>query len=65
MAEREVPRCAACRRPLSVFPEAARRVRAVPQPGEPVHGKFVCTSALCNRYGLVVRIDPPPERREA
>ena len=60
------PECAACKRPLTPW-LAANMPRGYTSPTVDRHGavfgKFVCYSPMCERYGLVVRIDPRPPPR--
>ena len=61
MAELEYPSCATCRRPMKPWADGALTTFR-PKPGQPMAGKYVCQSPLCNKYGLVVRVDPPSAR---
>jgi hypothetical protein len=58
----DFPLCETCRRPLAPY-LSKRQPETIPKPqpaGSPgTYGKFVCYSALCNKYGLVLRVDPP------
>lgn len=61
------PRCATCKRPLTPWLEAPMRSSQKPPGGLP-SSKFVCYAALCNKYGLVIRVEPSSGmggRREA
>lgn len=60
MDKPEGPVCDTCRRPLVPWMEGTLdNPRPKQHAGQPTSGKFACYSALCGKYGLVIKIDPP------